>query len=414
MDELTDGRLSDAQIAGVLASLTGSLISPEALAGFATVLRRKKRPFASDRKVLDTCGTGGDGLGTFNISSLAAVVAASCGALVAKHGNRGVSSPVGSADFYRALGVRGGRGAVRKRGPPAGHRVLLPVRADLPRRHAPRREGPQRAGHQDRHEPRRTAFQSGGRLLPAHRRLRRASSAVPWQRRPTCWACGGSWRSTGRTAWTRSPSARGRVSWRWTRRAVRRDYYPQPRGVRHLPPLPVEELRGGTAAENAVTAQAVLGGAGPAAIRDAVLLNAGAALYICGLARNIGDGYARAQEALQSGAGRGEARADPRARQGFARRPHERAGPDRRAETRAGSRRQGHAMGASLPAARTAAAGRLRRGALPRLRGEAPLPVARRDRPGPGRARAGAPVRGTRGAEHLRAHGGGQFRRVSR
>ena len=62
MDEMTDGRLTDAQIAGVLASMTGPLITPEALAGFATVLRRKKRPFASDRKVLDTCGTGGDGL----------------------------------------------------------------------------------------------------------------------------------------------------------------------------------------------------------------------------------------------------------------------------------------------------------------------------------------------------------------
>ena len=62
MDELTDGRLTDAQIAGVLASMTGRLITAEALAGFATVLRRKKSPFASDRRVLDTCGTGGDGL----------------------------------------------------------------------------------------------------------------------------------------------------------------------------------------------------------------------------------------------------------------------------------------------------------------------------------------------------------------
>ena len=105
MDELTDGRLTDAQIAGVLASMTGPCITAQALAGFAAVLRRKKRPFASDRRVLDTCGTGGDGLGTFNISSLAAVVAASCGALVAKHGNRGASSPVGSADFFRELGV---------------------------------------------------------------------------------------------------------------------------------------------------------------------------------------------------------------------------------------------------------------------------------------------------------------------
>jgi anthranilate phosphoribosyltransferase len=80
----------------------------------------------------------------------------------------------------------------------------------------------------------------------------------------------------------------------------RRDYTltPEEFGIQRYP---VEELRGGTAAENARTALAVLGGGGPAAVREAVLLNAGAALYICGLARNIGDGYLRAQEALASG-----------------------------------------------------------------------------------------------------------------
>ena len=67
---------------------------------------------------------------------------------------------------------------------------------------------------------------------------------------------------------------------------------------------PVEELRGGTAVQNAATALELLGGGGPAAIREAVLLNAGAALYICGVARNVGDGYLRARDALQGGAAR--------------------------------------------------------------------------------------------------------------
>jgi anthranilate synthase/phosphoribosyltransferase len=60
-------------------------------------------------------------------------------------------------------------------------------------------------------------------------------------------------------------------------------------------------LRGGTAAENAATAIELLRGAGAPALRDAVALNAGAALYICGIARNIGDGFLMAQEALRSG-----------------------------------------------------------------------------------------------------------------
>lgn len=299
MDELTDGRLSDAQIAGVLASLTGSLISPEALAGFATVLRRKRRPFASDRKVLDTCGTGGDGLGTFNISSLAAVVAASCGALVAKHGNRGVSSPVGSADFYRALGVpvdvepAASEELLRETGfcflfAPTYHgamRHAAKVRSELGVRTAMNLVGPLS-------NPADASYQLIGVYDPelcgpvaeaAHllgvRRVMVVNGEDGLDEISVC--------------------ARTRVV-EVDESGVRRDYFlsPEEFGISRRP---VEQLRGGTAAENVVTAQAVLSGAGPAAIREAVLLNAGASLYICGLARNIGEGYARAQEALQSG-----------------------------------------------------------------------------------------------------------------
>ena len=240
----------------------GPLISAETLAGFATVLRRKQRPFASDRRVLDTCGTGGDGLGTFNISSLAAVVAASCGALVAKHGNRGASSPVGSADFFRELGVPVDVPSRGQRSAPAGHGFLLPLCPHLPWRHAPRRKGAQRAGHQERHEPRRPAVQPGGCLLPAHRGLRRRAPADRWRRRPTCWACAGSWPCTEKTAWTRSRCARARASWRWMRRGPAR-LHPHPGGVRH-PALPA--WRRSTAARRRRTprtAMAVLGGRRP-------------------------------------------------------------------------------------------------------------------------------------------------------
>jgi anthranilate synthase/phosphoribosyltransferase len=104
MTELTEGNLSDAQIAGFLTALSTKGIVAEEIAGCARVLQQKRVPVKSDRPLLDTCGTGGDGLGTFNISSMSAIIAASCGAVVAKHGNRAVSSKSGSADFYRALG----------------------------------------------------------------------------------------------------------------------------------------------------------------------------------------------------------------------------------------------------------------------------------------------------------------------
>jgi anthranilate synthase/phosphoribosyltransferase len=103
----------------MLTALSAKGPSAEEIAGCAAVLRRKKTPFLAPngsglqdglqpqafRDLTDTCGTGGDGLGTFNISSMAALVAASCGLPIAKHGNRSVSSKSGSADFYEALGI---------------------------------------------------------------------------------------------------------------------------------------------------------------------------------------------------------------------------------------------------------------------------------------------------------------------
>ncbi|MFW5976273.1 MAG: glutamine amidotransferase-related protein, partial [Alkalispirochaetaceae bacterium] len=106
MEDLTDGNLTAAQIAGFLVAINAKGITPEEIAGCASVLQRKRRPIEVAGPILDTCGTGGDGLGTFNISSLTALTAAACGARVAKHGNRAVSSKSGSADFYNALGIK--------------------------------------------------------------------------------------------------------------------------------------------------------------------------------------------------------------------------------------------------------------------------------------------------------------------
>ena len=100
---------ADLQIAALLSALATRGETAEELAGFAEAMRARSLPLPlSDderARLVDTCGTGGDGRGTFNISTGAALVAAAAGATVAKHGNRGVTSRCGSADVLEALGV---------------------------------------------------------------------------------------------------------------------------------------------------------------------------------------------------------------------------------------------------------------------------------------------------------------------
>ncbi len=111
MEELLSGRVETAEIVRLLVALNQRPIQVQELAGFARVMRRHAtRVFAEGEaqpaNMVDTCGTGGDGSNTFNISTAAAIVAAAAGARVAKHGNRAASSQSGSADVLEALGVR--------------------------------------------------------------------------------------------------------------------------------------------------------------------------------------------------------------------------------------------------------------------------------------------------------------------
>lgn len=107
MEEITQGRVTAAQIGSFLASLTMKGPTIEELTGFARVLLQKAKqvPVSDNMIVTDTCGTGGDGSGTFNISTAAAFIACGAGARIAKHGNRSITSQCGSADVLEALGV---------------------------------------------------------------------------------------------------------------------------------------------------------------------------------------------------------------------------------------------------------------------------------------------------------------------
>ena len=163
MASIMRGEAAPAQIAGLLVGLgmKGRAARPSWSASRRRCARTRCRSRATPGAVFDTCGTGGDRSGTFNISTASAIVLAACGMRVAKHGNRSVSSQCGSADVLEALGVNIQATADTAARVPERSRHRVPVRADVSSGDEARRTGAQGSRRAHGVQPARTAHQSG-------------------------------------------------------------------------------------------------------------------------------------------------------------------------------------------------------------------------------------------------------------
>jgi anthranilate phosphoribosyltransferase len=298
MTDVMEGRAAPAHIAALLVGLAMKGEQPNEIVGLARAMRATAVPVAKRHdEVLDTCGTGGDRSGTFNISSCAAIVVAACGVRVAKHGNRSASSKTGGADVYEALGVRiGAAPAIVERCldeagigfffAPTFHpsmRHAAPVRRELGIRTAFNLLGPLT-------NPAGATRQLVGVSRPEFTEL--LARALMLLGSTRAWVVHGAdgIDELTTTGYTKVSECRdGAVN----------TFYVHPADV-GLPKAAAGALRGGDAAENARIIEGVLAGERGAA-RDVVLLNAGAALFIAGAVASVRDGIERAARALDSG-----------------------------------------------------------------------------------------------------------------
>ncbi|MBI3858427.1 MAG: anthranilate phosphoribosyltransferase [Planctomycetes bacterium] len=297
--EIMDGAATPAQIAAFLTALKMKGETADEIAGCARAMRRRAvKVDAGPGVVLDTCGTGGDGLGTFNISTVAAIVAAACGARVAKHGNRAASSKCGSSDLLEALGVKieNPKEKIEK--------ILREV--GIAYLHAPNfHPAMKHAGPVRRELGFRTIFNLLGPLCnPAGATAQVVGVFSPALVRPMAQVL----QSLGSVhAFTfHGHGGLDELSTTGENRAVElKDgalaevaIGPADAGV---PAAAAADLAGGDVAANAAIAREILGGKkGPK--RDIVVLNAAVALVAAGPAKTIREGAQKAAEALDSGA----------------------------------------------------------------------------------------------------------------
>jgi len=292
------GEAAPAQIAGVLIGLSMKGERPAELLGFARTMRAEAVPLSRPAgDVFDTCGTGGDRSGSFNVSTAAAIVLAACGVRVAKHGNRSVSSKCGSADVLEALGVQ------ITAPPSVVERCLRDT--GLAFFFAPTFHPAMRHAAQARRDLGvRTAFNLLGPLtnpapparqivgVPRPELTELIARALLLLGAERAWVVHGAdgLDELSTTGYTKISECRA---------GTVQTFYVHPAEY-GLAKASLDSLRGGDAQANAAIVRRVLDGdSGPP--RDIVLLNAGAALFVAAQVDSVRDGIAMASEGIDSG-----------------------------------------------------------------------------------------------------------------
>ncbi|MCX7644798.1 MAG: anthranilate phosphoribosyltransferase [Rhodobacteraceae bacterium] len=294
---LFEGEATPSQIGGLLMALRTRGETVEEYAAAAAVMRAKCRAVKAPEGAIDIVGTGGDGKGTLNISTATAFVVAGAGVPVAKHGNRNLSSRSGAADALTQLGVNVMVGpqvverALAEVGigfmmAPMHHPAIahvMPTRTELGTRTIFNILGPLTNPAGVRRQL--TGAFSRALIRPMAETLAALGSEAAW----IVHGADGTDEMSIAGITHVAQLAGGAV--------VERELHPEDAG---LPVHPFEAILGGTPEENARALRALLAGA-PGAYRDAVLLNAAAALLLAGRAATLPEGVAIARESIDSG-----------------------------------------------------------------------------------------------------------------
>src|SRR5918912_2483239 len=285
---IMSGDATPSQMGAFLMGLRVRGETVDEITGAARIMRAKALAIEAPPGTIDTVGTGGDGSGTFNISTASALVVAGCGVPVAKHGNRAFSSKSGAADVLMALGVNidCDMEVVRRCLWEVGICFLM-----APRHHsATRHVAPTRVELATR-----TIFNLLGPLSnPAGTRRQLVGVFAPEWVRPMAEVLG---RLGSERAWVVHGAGLDELTTTGTTtvasleggKVVEFDVEPEDAGVK---PARIEQLKGGEPTHNAALMRDLLGGS-PGPLRDVVLLNSAAALVVAGTAESLRDGAER-------------------------------------------------------------------------------------------------------------------------